>query len=154
MNSEVNSSQSVTADEAPSSAFDGTGTSVSINDEVVVSGDAFVSPVDSENESCLSVDDNSSVGSGTPMLSQTMRVESVEMPNRPPGDSAPSTLSFHGITYEVSEKLNDVPFCGEWGKKEILRGVRSDIHAFCYESTLTRHLNFIAVAGYLPDSMQ
>lgn len=99
------------------------------NWQVSGGGDAFVSPVDSDDDSCLSIDDNASMNSVTPMLTEAVCVGDMELPTRLSKSTDRSTISFHNITYEVNEKLNDVPCCGEWGKKEILRDVSGRLSA-------------------------
>lgn len=89
--------------------------------------DSFLSPVDSDDECCLSIADTESVSNTVPMVSKTTCVDADNghsAPGRMPKNAKTAELSFHHITYEVNEKLNDVPCCGKWGKKEILTDIR------------------------------
>lgn len=54
---------------------------------------------------------------------KTSCVDDITEPNSLTKSARQSILSFHGIRYEVQEKLDDVPFCGKMGDKEILKGV-------------------------------
>ncbi|XP_039247846.2 broad substrate specificity ATP-binding cassette transporter ABCG2-like [Styela clava] len=68
--------------------------------------------------------DNTSISSSRAMVNnKTTCIDEVTEPNSLTKGARQSIISFHGIRYEVQEKLDDVPLCGKMGDKEILKGV-------------------------------
>lgn len=81
----------------------------------------------------FSGDSGSSITSETKMINDQRATSCVDdeiAPCKLSENAGRTTISFHNITYEVKEKLDDVPLCGKMGKKEILKDVRFDVYFF------------------------